>query len=106
MATLNPVRLVEYLGSRDKRAGVDGRPYRFVENKDFNNRRVLVIDDEKAFKFFTEGANASQFMVAKDLERGRESQQFLTLLLDNAAEARKILGISAPKKAKKATAKK
>lgn len=111
MAQLNPARLVEYLGARDKRAGVDGRTYRFAENPDFKNRRVLAIDDEKAFRFFTEGTNSAQFVVATDLERERKTNEFLDFLRENAPAARKALGIvesatrPAKKTAKKAAAK-
>lgn len=105
MAQMHPARLVEYLGSRDKRAGYDGRTYRFIKNKDLKSRRVLSIDDDRAFRFFTEGANGEQFVVAKDLERERESVDFLTLLSENAAAARKILGVAAKKPEKKAATK-
>ena len=94
------VRLVEYLGDRDKRANVDGRPYRFVENKDFKNRRVLEIQDDHAFRYFTEGINGSQFVVAADLERTRESDKFLEQAKDNLPALKKLLGITATAKRK------
>ena len=105
MAKMNPARLVEYLGGRDKRAGFDGRTYRFVKNDQFKDRRVLEIDDDRAFNFLTTGSNAKQFSIAKDLERQREVDQVVGVIQDNAAEVRKALGItvgSTKKPAKKA----
>lgn len=81
---LDPPRLVEYLGDRDKRISPHGIRVFFKETPEFGGRRVAEVDDERVFEFCME--RDAIFVIPNDLERNRKMSGVKAFIKDNAVE--------------------
>jgi hypothetical protein len=81
---LDPPRLVEYLGDRDKRISPHGIRVFFKETPEFGGRRVAEVDDERVFEFCME--RDTIFVIPNDLERNRKMSGVKAFIKDNAVE--------------------